>query len=291
MQMTRGFGFKRLAATLTAALMTACGGGGGGSSPVTPPAAQPAGLPPLTGSPTTTLAASSQTAGDLATAAKAGAAAIDKVDGFSSLPLGVQVSPPSAVVTTDTFPCSSGGSVIETDNAASATTTTVGDTAKLQFANCIESGILFSGMLDMTVTRYASDTNLTVSFTASELSVTQGSLTRGPFSFSGQLDYNAGAITFSYGIDGLSVVGAPVVTRNGNLVTVVSAKARINVGTGFVEVQLSNWTFDRTTGRPVSGTATVTAAAGTAATITVGTDGYHVSIVVNGVTTTYVVPF
>ena len=52
-----------------------------------------------------------------------------------------------------------------------------------------------------------------------------------------------------------------------------------------------NWQYDSQTGRPTSGTITITASNGNRAVITVTETGYNVAITVDGTTTNYVVPF
>ncbi len=281
---------KWLAALFMVAALAACGGGGGsgGAGGVQPLVLTE---PPVTGAPTAVLTASQQTAVDLVAAAKAGAAAVEKVDGFSSLPLGVQVTPPAGVMTTTPIMCHGGGSAQLTQNSASSSTTTVGDSARVVFSGCVEQGFMTSGTVNLTLTRYVNDNNLTALFSAIDLVTNAGGMSRGPFSFTGQIDYNFGAITFSYGIDGVTVVGNGTLSRDGNSITIMAATTRNNLGSGFGEVRLTGWTFNRATGRPSTGTATWTGAAGNSATTTVANDGYHVSITINGVVTNFTVPF
>jgi hypothetical protein len=279
-----------MSAALIAAALAACGGGGGGGDAglvVT------ASVPPVTGSPTGAISASAQSTADLVAAAKAGATAANTVNGFSSLPLGVQVTLPTGVVTTNTFPCPNGGSYVLTDNTANPTTTSVGDTEKLVFSNCAELGFTFNGTFDLTATRFAGPNDFGASFVVTNMSVAQSGASHGPFSFTGQIDIHAGNITYAFAVNGHSVVGTVVVTYSGNTVTIASATTRSNLTTssGFVEVHFSNWVFDANTGRPTSGTANVFAANGDTAMIVVQSDGYHVTVNVAGVTTSSVVGF
>jgi hypothetical protein len=277
---------------VVAGLLSACGGGGGGGTDETPvqPILQ---SPPVTGAPTAVLAATSQTAASLVTASQAGASAVDKVDGFSSLPLGVQVAPPSGVTSTETLACSGGGNMTGTVDAVDPNQPAVGDSAKLQFSNCVEMNVSFSGSVAVRITRYRNDNDFAAAFSVAGLLVTESGLTRGPLSFAGQVDESAAGISFAYEVDQQAVVGDPLVSRSGSTVTVDSATTRSYLGstTGFVEVRLSHWVFNRDTGRPSAGTASVTGANGNSATVTVQADGYHVGISVGGVVSNLVVPF
>ncbi len=283
-----------LACALVAATLSACGGGGGGDegggggAPVVP---VPMTAPPLAGSPTAVLAGSQQGAAALVAVVKAGAAAMDKVDGFSSLPLGVQVSPPTAVTTTDTEVCSGGGNVVGTFNVVNANAIFPGDTAKLVFSNCVEFGITTNGMIDLSFTRVVSEDNFASSFTATDLVVSQAGLSRGPASFTGQVDYANGVVNFAYAVDGVSVLGSPSISRTGNNVLVTRGVTRNNLGSGFVESNYNGWAFDRITGRASAGSATVTAANGRSASVSIDVDGYHVTINADGMANVYVVPF
>lgn len=272
-----------LAPAALAALLGGCGGGGGDSGPI-------ATAPPVTGTPTAAITASSQTAGDAVTIAKNGASALDKVDSFSALPLGVQTAP-LAVTTTQTTPCSGGGSEFATINQARAEATTAGDTARLVLTDCTESGIRFNGTIDLSVSRWVSDMNFALSFAATDLTAAQGGTTRGPFSFTGAADFNGNSLSYSFNVDGQAVVGEPAITRNGNTLTIASATVRANYGTGFVEVTFSGWVFDRSTGRPSAGTAIATGAGGNTVKVVVASDGYHATVTVGGVATNYVVAF
>ena len=185
-------------AALTVAVLAACGGGGGGGGGGEPPVPPTLQSPPVTGTPTAVLTASSQTAADLVAAARAGASAVDQVEGFSSLPLGVQVSPPSAVTSTETLSCSGGGSYTGSVNALSPDQPSVGDTINLQFANCVEFNISFSGRVDMSITRYVSADDFTGAFSVEGLTMIESGLPRGPLSFKGQVDYSPSGMLFAY---------------------------------------------------------------------------------------------
>lgn len=281
-------------ASLLAALvaLTACGGGGG-SSDASGPAASTADAPPTSGAATAVLSADALTASRVVTAAQAGAASVEKIDGFSGLPLGVQVAAPTGVITTETQACSAGGSFVLTADTVSASALATGDTLRMVFSACKEDIVTFSGTVALKVSRYATENDFAFSFDATNLLISGGGLDRGPFSFSGQIDYSGDRTSFSYIVDGNTVIGSPVVSRSGNTVSISSATTRSNLGqgSGFVEVHLSNWQFDRSTGRPTAGMATIRAANGDNGIVTVTATGYQVDLVISGVSTRYMVGF
>jgi hypothetical protein len=212
--------------------------------------------------------------------------------GFNTLPIAVQLRPPTAVILTDTFACTGGGTVFETDDLADPNGITVGDSARFVLNACIELGVTMTGSIDMLLTRYVDDNNLTTTFSASEITATIGGSTFGPASFAGHLDINAGQVSYAYNVNGTTVIGNGVVSRNGDTVTISSGTVRVGLSTGgFVEISFSNWVFDYRTGIPTSGSATVTAANGDSASVSVQQDGYHWTVTVNGVASNFTVPF
>ncbi len=274
---------------ITAALV-ACGGGGGSGDAASSGAAA---APPVTGAATAVLSASTQTAGEVVAVAKAGASSVEKIDGFSSLPLGVQVSAPTGVITTETHVCTSGGSFVLNADTASTSALTTGDSLRLVFDHCAENPVTFSGTVALKVTRFATDTDFAFNFDATNFVITSSGLDRSPVSFSGQIDFSNNSVSYAYIVDGNTVVGAPVLSRSGNTVAISSATTRSNLGTssGFVEVRFSNWRFDRSTGRPTAGTATITAANGNTGTVKVTATGYQVVLLIGGVSSNYTVAF
>lgn len=285
--------FKQwLITSLFSAALVACGGGGGGDpADTTGPAASTA--PPISGAATAVLSPTAQTASAVVTAARDGASAAEKVDGFSGLPLGVQVAPATGVVTTETVACSGGGNSTITTDTAAANAVAAGDTLRMSFSQCVEPPVTFSGTVLARITRYANENSFAFTFEAQNLTMSGAGLDRGPFSFSGQADYSPAGVSFAYMVDDSTVVGAPSVARDGNTVVVNQAttRSKLGSGSGFVEVTFSGWTFDRRTGRPSAGTARISAANGDSATITVTGTGYQVVLVVGGASTSHLVPF
>ena len=268
-----------------AVALTACGGGGGDD------AGMQAASPPATGAPTAALSASSQSASDSVASARSGASALNKVNGIGNLlPVGVQ-SLPLGVTASDTWSCSGGGSYVETYTVASEDRVSRGDRDHLVFSSCVELGITFSGTLDMEVTSYTSSQTFAVSFEASGFTSVYGGVTNGPYSFAGAISLVNGVVDLSFSVDGNTVVGAPSVTRSGSTVVVNAGTTRNKLGNGFVQVSFSGWRFDAATLLPTAGTAVVTGADGNRATITVASDGYHVSFNIGGTVSNYVVPF
>jgi hypothetical protein len=89
-----------------------------------------------------------------------------------------------------------------------------------------------------------------------------------------------------------TVVGTPVVTVNGNTVTIVSATVNANYGVGWVKVEFSDWSYDDTNGQPSSGSLLMTASNGTRISIVVvPLSGFQVDITVSGITIGYSLPF
>lgn len=262
-------------------------------APAPTPAPTPSTPPPTTGSPTTTLTASQSSAQSLADSARANADALVQAGTLNGVPIGVLVSPPNALTSSSTQPCTAGGTFTYTFNFASNTgTLSSGDTYSASYNNCsFSTGSVISGSINVVYSRWVSATDYAFDITATGYTVTSGSFSYGPYSYSAHYDNTGGQFSYSYTVNGSTVIGQPVVAVTGTSATISSGTIRTNYGGGWVEVSISNWHYDTATGRPTSGTMTVTAANGTTATITVTNTGYTVQITVNGVTSSYSVPF
>jgi len=274
-----------LAAAFAMAL-AACGGGGGSSpSNSSNPASS---APPSTGTPTASIASSQTAASDLVSKARGAADAATNAGSFSSIPAGVQISAPTAVTGTSTQPCTISGTVTVSYNYASTSTNTVGDTAHEVFNNCsMTTGVYINGSADVTVTRWASSTDYAMSMSMAGITVTSGGTTYGPFNYTMTYNVSGGVVTMAYVINGVTVVGEPVVTHNGNIATIVSGTVHVFYAGGWVEYSFNNWTYDTTTGKPIAGTLTITGSNGNSVLITVNGGSYVVAITVGGVTTTF----
>lgn len=283
--------FLLSAVALSVSLLSACGGGGGdGGASVPAPIVTAA--PPVVGTPTAVLTASQQTAINLSAAVNAGASAIGIVDAFGALPLGVLLSPPTALTTSTTIACTGGGSAAEIENSANASSSTVGDSGSVVFSNCVEAGRTFNGSVAFNVIRFIDDRNLATTFSVSNFTVRQGTVTSAPSSFTGQIDITGGLVAYSYDVNGSSVIGTAAMTRNGSTVSIANGTSRVNFAAGgFVEARYSNWVFDSATGLPNSGSATVIGAPGNSASVSVQIDGYHWLITTSGFSTAFTVPF
>lgn len=271
------------------ALALAACGGGGGSSPATPstPASN---APPSTGTPTATIAASQGTASDLVSGARGAADAVTSAGVFSSVPAGVQISAPTAVTGTETQSCTVSGTVTVSYHYASSTTNTAGDTAHEVFNNCaMTTGTFINGSADVTITRWTSSTDYAMSLSMAGVTVTMNGTTYGPFNYSMTYNVSGGVVTMAYIINGVTVVGEPVVTQNGHIATIVSGTVHVFYGSGWVEYSFNNWTYDTTTGKPTAGTLTITGSNGNRAVITVNGSSYVIAITVNGSTTTFTI--
>jgi len=89
-----------------------------------------------------------------------------------------------------------------------------------------------------------------------------------------------------------TVVGTPIVTVNGNTVTIVSGTVNCNYGVGWVKVEFSDWSYDDTNDQPSSGSLAITASNGTKVSIVVvPSTGFRVDITIGGITIGYTLPF
>lgn len=283
---------KNWCAALAAVLLAACGGGGGyggdngGGGGGTPP--------PTTGAPTASLQASNASATSLVSTAKTSAAALAKAGGLNGVPfLGLIVSPPTGITQSGSENCANSGSIAFTYTIADQNgNITAGDRLSIVATNCSQvAGQVVNGSLAIVFTRYASASDFAWDITATNLSATYGGVTYGPYSFQAHYDLHNGVVAYTYTIDGTTVVSRPTVLYSGVNVTITSGTVRSNYGDGWVEIAYSNWQYNSETGRPTSGTITITASNGNSAVITVTDTGYNVAITVGGSTTSYVVPF
>jgi hypothetical protein len=280
-----------LIALLAGAALSACGGGDDGGPPGNGNGGGNTGsAPPATGAPTTAITSDQGSASALANASISGANALVQASSASGLPLGVLVSPPTGLQSTQTTACPYGGSVTTTINMAGTGGITSGDTVQSTYANCAyAAGYVMNGSSQIRYDRWVSATDFAFSVTLTNFTYTYDGRTWGPYSYTGNYAYANGSYSYSYTVNGATIVGQPVVSTSGTNITVNSGTVRTTYGGGWVEWTYQGFTYDSATGRPISGTVTVTGSNGTRAVITVTSTGYTVAITVNGTTTTYTV--
>lgn len=274
-------GMTLLTALVASVALTACGGGGSSStspSPSPAPAPTPAAAPPATGTPTGTIASSQTDATALATAAKTGSASLVGANSLGGLPLGLLVAPPNGVTSTSVA-CPYGGTYSYSGSFTGTSGTPVsGDSWTGIFTNCsFASGDSINGTVAYTFTNYTSATNFAFTVTATNVTYNYGTGSWGPGSFTAQYADTNGTFSYSYVVNGTTVVGQPSITVSGANTTIGSGSINVNYGGGWVTVVYSGWVFNTSTGLPSAGTATITAANGSSATITVTSTGYLVT--------------
>jgi len=281
---------RLLIALLASAALAACGGGGDGGSTGGGGGGNTGTAPPATGTPTTAITSDQTSASALANASINGASALVQASSASGLPLGVLVSAPTGLQSTSTTACPAGGSVTTTVNMAGTGGITSGDTIQSVYANCAyAAGYVMNGTSLIRYDRWVSATDFVFSVTLTGFTYTYDGRTWGPYSYTGNYAYANGTYNYSYTVNGSTIVGQPVVTSSGSNITVSSGTVRTTYGSGWIEWTYEGFTYDSSTGRPVSGTVTVTGSNGTRAVITVTATGYTVQITVNGTTSTYTV--
>jgi hypothetical protein len=222
----------------------------------------------------------------------------------NSLPGAINTLPGGVATTIE---CSSlygsGSGTVTTDNNFSNDGVIVGKTYTVTYSSCAYSfsgwTYIFDGSLTSTYTRYNSATDFAISVTSSNFMVSLTSesynYSYGPLNITYNLDYANGTFSYSYTVSngGASDISSSNVTRNGNDVTITSATYVYDSTStgGVIKVVFSNWTYNTTTSRPVSGSITVTGANGNTVKIDATGAGYTVTYTINGTVTSYTVNF
>jgi hypothetical protein len=287
------------ALALSAAL-AACGGGGG-SSAGAPPPPPPAGTsaPALDAPPTGTLPPSDANARSLATEISSGAREVWMASTRpTNLPGGIDLTlAVGATVDCSTyFPGGTGSITVDTNATGLPTTGTV---TTITYNNCggTISGqtISYNGSVKVEYTRYTSASDFAITVSATNLTYRLSGTTYGPDSFTYSYDYKSGSYSFTYRASNGGAIGLTgTVSVSGSQATISSATYvfQSTPGSGIVKVEYTNWKFDTTTGRPISGSAKITGSGGASVTITVTSTGYTIDYVdASGTKVTYNVPF
>jgi hypothetical protein len=279
----------------------ACGGGGSSSNPGNGgPAPIPA--PPASGTPTATITNTITSAGVLAKTGASGSEALLYSNSINGVPLpfvgGVtganpttSVATPAGIITSgNTLSCGVTGTMSVTFRVDNGNVMTAGDSATIVFTNCaFTSELTVNGTITLTIVRYVSTTDYAVTMQVANFTSVGGGVTEGPFNFTGTVDFNNNTITYSYNVNGVTVVGQPVMVVSSTQTTINSGVIHVFYDTGWVEVAYNNWVIDSATGKPVSGMLTITAANGDTAMVTVVGGNYQVDIAINGVLTSHTV--
>lgn len=205
---------------------------------------------------------------------------------------------PGGVVTT--YECSAGGTYTVDSNIGNGGITT-GSKIAISYNNCTlvvdEYTYKATGSMTITYTRYTSETDFAMSMTYSNLTttVTRGSenYSYGPISGTYNIDYANGTYSFSYTLSngGASNISSSNIITSGNNITITSATYVYNSESsgGIIKVVFDNWSYNTTTGHPVSGSITVTGANGNTVKIDATATTYTVTYTVNGAVTAYTV--
>ncbi|MBI3561209.1 MAG: hypothetical protein HY080_05770 [Gammaproteobacteria bacterium] len=279
-------------------VLSACGGGGSSgnsSGPTSPPA------PPASGTPTATITNSPTVATNLTKISTTGLKAVLSADKLGTVPLANLLGGPMITAKTtavgattagNSVSCGvNGGTMNFTFMVNNTTTLSAGDSVTIVFTDCaFVAGTRLNGSINITFTRYIDATNYAFNLTTSNFTSTSANLTNGPYNYTGSFDLNNNIITSAFNVDGVTVVGQPVVSVNGSQSTTSGTVHIDYASAGWIECVYSNWVVDNTTGKPLSGTITITAANGDSAVITVVGSHYQVAITINGVLTSYLVP-
>lgn len=279
-----------VAATL---ILSACGGGGGNSGPAPIPP------PPVAGTPTAGITNSQATANDLSKTSVAAIASLRSASNSNNIPINQLVTNINNVLASGSVPVGTQSATVSCANAnsrldvtytlSSSTGLRAGDSFMLSFTNCeFVPGFQFNGTIAFNFSRYLSTSDYAFSLSASNFTFINSGTTYGPFNYVGSIDVNNQTTITSYLINDVRVIGLPMVTDDGTYTTVASGVTHINYpGGGWIEVTYNNWVIDDATGKPVSGTMTLTAANGDTATISTDGVNYVVTITINGTTKIY----
>jgi hypothetical protein len=276
--------------------LAACGGGGGGID-ITPgpsPTPTPAPTPAPRAADVGTITINSSQSSASGTVGTVNAAVAD-VKAVSAAPGGAVTLPlPGGATITGSIACNS-GNITYAYTYDGATGAPINYT--YNYNNCLygtaTAGFLYNGSASLDYQNYLSSTNYSYTFT---YNLTY-SYTSGTYNYSGSLNYsqrcsaNGGAATCSYVVGSNNVVNAQVTTV-GTVTTISHATVTGTASNGHtVTLTFTNWVYDSTIGHPSSGTATITDGTGNQMTIEVLSTGYRVTIVYNGTSTVYTVPF
>lgn len=288
---------------LVSLLIAGCGGGGsdgdgnkggpGGSSSLT-----------INSAPTAVFSGSQANAAALAKEIQDDVPELVGLTSTKNLPSAINTLPGGVVTTLE---CSSfsengnGSGTYTVDNNIGNGGITTGSKIAISYNDCtfVAAGYTYTvkGSMTITYTRYTSETDFAMSMTYSNLTTTltsgSDSYSYGPISGTYNIDYANGTYSFSYTLSngGASNISSSNIITSGNNITITSATYVYNSESsgGIVKVVFDNWSYNTTTGHPVSGSITVTGANGNTVKIDATATTYTVTYTVNGVVTAYTV--
>jgi hypothetical protein len=274
-------------ATTVAFTLTACGGsdtpaaGGAGAG------AGAGGVPTAT---TGTLTANQTSAAAFVKAVNDGVALLNKADAASDVP-GFTAGAVATTLNCNLFDPAGTGTYTFDSNATSANL--AGTNITIQYNNCAFGGASFNGGMTLTYDTYVAANNF--SFTQTYTNFTVGGIgLAGTQTANGttRCTVTPTDTTCSTTIDGAQVSNVRL-TNSGTTTTVQSANVRANLASanGYVDCVYNGWSFNSATGRAGAGTVTITGLGNTTATVSTSATGYTVVVNINGVSTTYTVPF
>jgi hypothetical protein len=176
-----------------------------------------------------------------------------------------------------------------------------GDSGSLTFNNCMfgYSGVTFSlaGATTVTYTRYSSNTDYALQFSYSNFSLSASGGTN-PYQYglltgSITLDVSNGVSSYPSNLADGSATNIAGVSYNGTDVTISNATYVYNSPSagGIIKLEFNNWTYDTSTGKPVSGSITVTGVNGDTVSIVTNGSSYTVTYTIGGVSTSYMVNY
>lgn len=275
--------------------LTACGGGGGdgGGNTTTPQST------PSSGTPTATISNTSNTATALAKSSTNASSSAINAGNFdsngqlnivntllSSFPL------PVSTAKFDQSCGNTGGMLTIQYSVSDVTTISVNDTLSVSYKDCqLSNGAIVNGSVNYKMTRFVSATDYTIQIDAQKFSVSVNGVTYGPVSYTGNIDFSNSIVTISTGTYNLGSAITVVDFKLTSDPTRIVMNATVNTAydTGWINCVYNNWTIDKTTSKPVSGSITITGANGNKAVITVVNGSYQVDITINSVVTSYTV--
>lgn len=269
---------------MSALLVTGCGGGGGGSSGSS--SSSSSGITTST-APTAKFSTSSQTDADTltkeiqsGTPALVQAASMQNMPGaISALPAGIGSLPAGVTYSTSCASFSStgiGSGTVSYDTNMTGSTPTAGTYVNMTFSGCSfvvnTTTFTLNGSALLTYNSYTDASNFSVSISYSnyDMSIVDTtysiSESYGPLNGSFNMVASNGVYSFEIQLanGGATNLSNANVIYSGTDVTITSATYEYNSPSagGIIRVVYNNWTYDSSTGYPVSGTITVTDASG-----------------------------
>lgn len=293
--------FGRVALVMAFVFIAACGSGGGGDGGSTSSSGSSgdsgstsSGGTPSSGSisldsaPTAVLAGSQSNANALAAEVQSDVPDLVAATSTEGLPGGISTLPAGTAMTID---CLSGSMTIDYDDSGIDDSGNIpaGWTTATTYNNCSYTyggyTSVYNGTTTATYTRFISWTDYAISITYSNLTYAYsglyGNYSYGPMNGTYSYDVANGVYSYSYSLanGGISNISSSNIIRSGSRVTITSATYVYNSTSagGVIKAVFDNWTYDTSTGLPVSGSVTITGANNTSAQIVASSAGYTIT--------------